>query len=64
MTSICSTLKQFGARSQKHIINSPKIEQTVFLLTTGKIFDDDHNCLNSTLYFNVTTGNKMNFLKH
>ena len=64
MISICFTSKLFGARFLRPIIKSPKTEQTAFLLITGKIFEEDLNCLNLILFFNVITGNKMNFLKH
>jgi len=60
-TSICFISKQFGAPTQNLIINNQMNELTVSMLTTGRIFEEDLNCLSLILFYNVIIGDKMNF---
>lgn len=63
-TSTCFISKQFGVHIQKTIINNQMSELTVSMLTTGKILEEDLNCLSLILFYNVITGDKMNSLNH
>lgn len=61
-TSICFISKQYGVLTQNLFISNLMKELTVSMLTTGKIFEEDLNCLSLILFFNVIIGDKMNSL--
>lgn len=63
LTFICIISKQLGVLIQKTITNNQKKEQTVYMPTIGKIFDENHKSFNMILTINAKIGVMMNFQK-
>ena len=63
LTSTCSTSRLCGAHTLNLIINSQKNEQTVCMLTAGKISEENLNSLSMILFNNVIIGDRMQSLR-